>query len=510
MDPDRPGTGLGRRLLVNTLHAASGRLATMLVWVVFTPAILRALGTERFAIWSLFYALTGYLGALDFGLMQGTLRGVAAAHGRGDQGAAGAFATLGLLGYLILAMLWLVIAVLAADPVLAWLRIPPALEGSARFAIMLGALAFLLSGIANVAMAAAQGLGRFDLANVVLLFIAAEQAAGLAVVLRSGWGLEALLINVVVGWLVGGIAGALLLARGVPGFEWSGPLRALRALREMLRFGVPVQAASVLGVFNAQMDKLLLARFVKLAVVTPYELGMRVAVTATSLPQLLLVPVMREAAWLSASGSPARMRELFDRASRYYLAATALSLAPLLSAAPRLFAAWLGSPQPEPTLVLCWLAIVSGIALGTGLASAVVRGMARTEIEAAFGAATVGLHLVLSLMWIPRAGLRGALVAALVSQIAGALVFMVMFARMTRWPLLSVVLRPWFEPTVAVASGWAAAAALDRLLPTASGAAGLPGTAAVALLAALVALGVMIATRYLPWREAWALLAAGR
>jgi hypothetical protein len=59
----------------------------------------------------------------------------------------------------------------------------------------------------------------------------------------------------------------------------------------------------------------------------------------------------------------------------------------------------------------------------------------------------------------------------------------------------------------AVACGWGAAIGLDRALPVASGAAGAPAAVAVATLAALVTFAVVVATGYLPWREARALVA---
>ena len=43
------------------------------------------LGADGFGIWSLFFALTGYLGALDLGFAQATLRYVSAVRSRSHQ-----------------------------------------------------------------------------------------------------------------------------------------------------------------------------------------------------------------------------------------------------------------------------------------------------------------------------------------------------------------------------------------------------------------------------------------
>ena len=74
-----PARGFARRLLADTGQATFGRVLSLGVWTLLVPHLLRGLGAEGFALWSLFFALTGYLSALDLGFSQGTLRHVAAA-----------------------------------------------------------------------------------------------------------------------------------------------------------------------------------------------------------------------------------------------------------------------------------------------------------------------------------------------------------------------------------------------------------------------------------------------
>ena len=66
--------GLGARLARNSLHSASGRVVALFAWLALTPALVRGLGPEGFGVWSLFFALTGWMGALDLGFSQVALR----------------------------------------------------------------------------------------------------------------------------------------------------------------------------------------------------------------------------------------------------------------------------------------------------------------------------------------------------------------------------------------------------------------------------------------------------
>jgi len=493
--------GLGRRLVVNTLHAASGRGAAMVVWLVLTPPVLRALGPEGFAVWSIFSALTGYFGALDFGLAQGTLQGVAAARERGDLRKGGAFASLAAIGYGVLGILWFCVTLVLREPIMDWLRVPEAVRGAAGFAFLASAAVFTISGLANIGMAIHQACGRFDFANRVLMVLTAQQAIGIPVVLAMHWGLRGLVLNVGLGWLLGLGLSLALLPRAEPAFRWASPREAVQQAREMLRFGGPMQICNVLSVVHTHLDKFLLARLVALAAVTPYELGFRVAIAAGGVPQLLLLAILPAAAAIHAGDQPARLRELYQRGNRYVLAAGATALAVLLGSADRLFAVWIGPGQEASALAMRGIAVAGGIAIATGMGTSVARGIARTDLEAWFAGVALITHVALSLWLMPRFGMIGALVAVVAANLAGATLFLVLLARTLKWPVGRLLLEPCGIPLVAALAGAAASIALDRWLPAAHGAAGWAALALVVALAGGAALAVTLATRFISPRE---------
>ena len=513
-DPRPPqaaaSTALGRRLVLYTLHTASGRFFGILVWMVITPAILNAIGIVPFAVWSLFFAFTGYLSALDFGLGMGTVRHVASSRGLGQPEESGRYATLGVLGYLFLAVLWMALTLMLRERALGWLRVPSASQADARTAMLLAPAVFALAGFASVTAAVAQGCGRFDVANLVMVVASAEQLAGVFVVIHAGWGLRGLLINVGVGWAVSGLAGVALLARAVPDFHWRSPRASLGRLREVFHFGGVVQITNLLSAIHYQLDKFLLARFVALDAITTYELGARVALSASSVPGLLLVGVLPTAAGIHAVQDLDRLRRLYERANRYVLLAGAAMLAAALGAADRLYLAWLGPGHhaSAQTLQVLMLGIVAS--LSTGVGTSMTRGMGRPDIEARFAAVVVGLHVLLSVWLVPRIGYGGALVAWVASNVVGAVSFLWRLSRNMHWPAGSVMLRPHGVPAIAAALAGAAVWGLGRLLPEAGGA--LSWLIVVLLVGVSVATVAMtaLATRYVDWREARALLAPER
>ena len=505
-----PVQGRGRRLAANTILAAGGRIAVLALWVGFTPPILRQLGPAMFGLWSLFLALTGYLTAFDFGLAQGTLRFVAAARGDGDHAAAGAHATLAVLGYLALALAWLGACALLAPAVLSWLRIPIELQPVARSAFQLGGLVFAVMGLAAVTISVVQGHDRFDLANLIVIAMVVLQALGIVWVLTRGGGLRELIINMAIAWAGAALLGFVLIRAQLPGFRWGSPRQALAHWPEALRFGGPMQATNVLSALHAQIDKLLLSRYVALTAVASYELGARVAVTAGSLPQLLLLSAMPEASALHAAGDRTRLLTLYQRGSRFFLAAAAVLLAPVVVAANRLYACWLGAPHPDAALVLRGLAIAMLLSLFTGMGTTLARAIGRTDIEAVYTAIAVGLHVGLSVWWVPRFGLIGALFATLIGNAIGCVAFVVLFARTLGWPLLGQVVRPFALPSLALALGVGAGFTVERAFGTRFATGSLWGLALVTGGAVAVAAATVLISRYVRVSEVRELLGSAR
>ena len=457
------------RLLNDTLLAASGRVATVGLWVVLTPALLRALGTERFGLWALFLAVAGYFGGFDLGLSQSVLRHVAAARARGDVGEAAAHTLLGVAGYLLLGVTWWLVLALCGSWIVGLLRIPPEhIEDGLRLVRASPAL-FAAIGIAGVATASLQGHGRFDLAGATLLSGVAVQGAGVLWVIRHGAEFAPLILAVIAGWVVAALIGFTVVSRVVPG-ALAAPIGSLRShASDSLRFGLPMQWATACATIHQQMDKFFIARFVSLAAVTPFEIGFRVAAAAATVPQQFFLAVMPMMAELRTGRHEAALARLYRRGDRLVLAATSLWLAALVAAAGPLLQAWLGTAPPGAAALTALLAISWAVALSTGMGTSLARGISRTSLEARFASVVLAVHLVLSLILIPRMGAIGAGIATVVANTVGACVFLVEVARTMEWRWQETALEGRVVPVIASVLGAVAGIALARAWPASEG-----------------------------------------
>lgn len=498
--------GLGRTLAANAFLAAPGRVASILLWLVLAPPIRAALHDDGFAVWSLFFGLTGWLGAADLGLAPGALRHVAAARATGDHARAGAFASLAALGYVALGALWLVLLPVLRGPVLDFMRVPDAVRPGADVAFVAGAVVFAFTGLTATLIAVLQACGRFDLGNATALSLTLAQAAALGFVLVRGADVTGVVLATGAGGVVATLVGALLLAANVRDFRWASPRAAWGQLGDTLRFGAPMQLANVLAVTHQQLDKVLLARFRGFPLIAAYELGLRIVTAAGTVPQLLLLPVTPAAAAIRERGGNEVLHVLHVRSSRYILVASAAVTAGLVASATRLLAAWLGAAESGTVLALRGLAIASYAGLACGAAPAIARALMRTDLEAEFSGVALAVHLALGLVFVPRWGLPAALAALVAGNAIGAAWFLARLAAVAGWARARTVLEPIFVPTLALLAGFSVGRSLDGALPGAFGAAAWPGALLVGAVAAGVTVTSTLVVRYLSWAEARELL----
>ncbi len=457
---------MGTRLARNSLHSASGRVVAMLAWLALTPPLVHSLGPEGFGVWALFYALSGWLSAMDMGFAQVALRFGAAARSRDAGGESGEYATLAVLGYVVLGAVWLALVVVLSEPALDLLRITGDARALTAQAFMAGAFVFVASGIANTTSAALQAWDRFDLANGVTLTASLSQVAFLTWALVSNAGLTACLAAVTAGWVVAVVAGVWLLARGVPAFRWGSPRAARRRLGPALAYGLPLQAANGMGVAHQQVGKLLIVRMVGLAAVVPYELALRVCAACFTFAQLVLVAMVPEASVLHARDQLAQLEALHRRAGRFVTAAAAVLTAALVASAPALFTAWLGHADDDAALALRGLAVAAYAAVVGGVSGAIARGAGRTGIELEWSGLALVLHAILGALLIPRMGLAGALVAIAIANTVAAVWFALRLAHALGWRTGRILWEPFAVPALAVAAGAWAGARIASMLVT--------------------------------------------
>jgi len=401
----------GHLLSRNAVWNLIGSGVPMIVAVLCIPILIRGLGTDRFGVLALAWALIGYASLFDLGLGRALTQLVARKLGSGEDREIPTLVWTSLLLMLLLGLVGAVTVILLSP----WLvhrtlHVPNALQfETLRSFYLLG-----LSIPAVISTAGLRGLlearQRFGLINALRIPTGVFTFAGPLVVLPFSKNLLPVVGILVVSRLIAWAAHLLLCLWVTPGLRqriaWQ---RA--AVGPLLRFGGWMTVSNVVGPLMVTLDRFLIGTLLSVAAVayyaTPYEV-----VTKLWLIPGALVAVMFPAFSTSFAQDRNRTALLFGRSVRYVLLALFPIVLLIVVLAQDGLKLWLGAEFAQhSTRVLQWLTVgvfINSMAL---VPFAMVQGVGRPDL-------TAKLHLIelpvyLGLLWwlIGVRGIEGAAIA---------------------------------------------------------------------------------------------------
>lgn len=444
MSPERARSRLRHNAAANIM----GRVVSMVAWIVVTPYILDRLGQERFAVWTLFFLLNGYVISMDFGSGAGASRFVAVAVARNDRSEARFVIRRSLFLGLAIGLLWGLVGILGRGWFNQIFHVPVVWASEVRSSLVVFSVSLVLFAVSQVLLGALVGFQRLDLWNYYYLAGLGVHLGTLVFALSKGYGLVGTAAAAVAGHAVT----ALLTARSVRSELARLPVSsepARRSWRDLLNYGVWVQAANFFGTAQFQASKVMLGIIGQLTWVTQFELGFGVANRVWSLSTLIQSAVVPAAAHAAETEGIEGARRMYDWCCRWVILVGAYTLGLVAATAPTLFTLWLGKPHPETAEAARWVA--AGLALSTlaGPATTIGRGLGSPWYEAVNFAVALTVNVVGGMLLIPKYGIQGAGIAMTLSFLAATCVLLTLFHR-----------------RIGVATGpWLARIALPRLLP---------------------------------------------
>lgn len=448
---------LSRRLARNAGFILFSRLWFIAIWMLVTPIVLAKLGPERFGVWSLLFLLSGYLATFDLGIGTSVVKFTAEFAATREWERLEEIVLEMLKLYLVLGVVWVVAIFLGQSLLLKSLHISAAHLQEVRFALLASSIIFAFANLISVATGMLNGMQRMDLSNGIMVAASLPQLAILLYGLSRGYGLYAVVAGTALQWLVTGALAWVALRRIVPDIRWRRRAGRLNPGR-WLRFSALIQINNVLALSQLQIDKALMALWLGVSAVTPFELGFRVANSAQSLPVLLLHPLLPMFAQLNADENRERFRRLCVDGTAV-LSAIAFALAAGgIPAAPLIIRAWVGSGYPVAELLAQWLLAGFALNMCTGVATTATRGAGRPALETLPATIALAIHVLASWVFVSRYGAVGVGPSFFLSLAAWTGLFLIRFSRWSgEGPGVyarAVLARPLVAFLPAAALGW--------------------------------------------------------
>ena len=401
----------GRLLARNVVWNLIGSGAPMLVAVFCIPVLARGLGTERFGVLALAWALIGYASLFDLGLGRALTQLVAKKIGTGEENEIPVLVWTSLILMLLVGFIGVLVAfVLSPWLVHRVLNVPSSLQRETLDS-------FYLLGLSIPVVISTAGLRglleahqRFGLVNALRIPMGVFTFVGPVLVLPFSNSLFPVVAVLVGGRLIVWAAHLLLCLRVAPELRhriaWHRP-----AVGPLLRFGGWITVSNVVGPLMVTFDRFLIGALLSISAVayyaTPYEV-----VTKLWLIPGALVGVMFPAFSAGSIRDRNRMAVLFGRSVKcifLVLFPVVLLIVVLAQDGLRL---WLGVEFAHNSMhVLQWLAVgvlVNSLAI---VAAALVQGVGKPDLTAKLHLIELPAYMAV-LWWLTKMhGIEGAAIA---------------------------------------------------------------------------------------------------
>ncbi len=393
------------------------RVASMLMGIATIPFLIHYLGSTGFAAWALLLALGAGFSLLDLGANNIIVRFLAepAASGRWHE----VRATLGLVWVMLATVyaLGLAAAFYLSGPLAAWLRLPATEWLTPREAVCVVFVAVALKAFLETATRTLYAARQFQ--TVALIALLQPLLSNLAAI-GTAWGTSRLDLTLLAFWFVQLNLLALLCflfrRQCLPTLDATN--FSVVQMGRMAAFGLKTQVEQWAQFINFQFDKLIIAGFVGLWAVAPYEVANRSVLALRSVPASG-VETMLPAVVLLQADRAGVLHWYLDSMRITVYGLCVFMLAPL-AVAPVFLYAWTG----ELGYVGRWvfLALLTGAMASVLTLPAAILSQAsgRADLPARSAGTSMVLNVLLSLLLVLNWGLAGAAIGTAIALVLGA------------------------------------------------------------------------------------------
>lgn len=431
----RAAEAISHKIIRNTVYNSVGRFWAIAVGFVLTPYIISHIGPERFGVWAIVGVITGYFGLLDFGIGFSFVKYITEYHTRKEYDNLNGIVNTGFTLYAALALVGVALVFLLRAPLLTLLNVPPYLRHEAAIVLAIGVALFGASNTMSPLAAVQAGLQRMDISNNISVAVSFVQIAGTVWVLEKGYGLIGLMANNAVVLALTFAANGVVAFRILPELRFR-PLAFHPAMfRKLFGFGMNVQVSKISGMVANQTDKLFIAGFLSIGLVTYYQLGSTVVVCLTSVLAILTSAIMPAFSEIEATGDRPRLVEAYLRSVKYLSFFSAPLFLFVMLSAYDIMHIWMGQGFEKTAPVIQLLAGAWLLATIAQISVCLTFAIERPQYMSFGSLIVVSLNLVLSFIFIKAFGFYGAAWGTLFAINIGVSFFLYTLHRHLRIPV---------------------------------------------------------------------------
>ena len=414
------------RIAHGALLNLGGHGAPLIAALFAVPALVSALGPERFGFLALAWALVGYFSLFDLGLGRALSRLVAERRGTAVESGLPALSGAALTMTLVLGIFAGLLVYAAAGWICGrMLSLPAAMVGEATVAVQILAASLPLVTLTAALRGVLEGARHFGWVNAirvplgVLTFMAPLAVAYGAAPLPAVCAVLALLrvLALAAHWAV-----CWRLLRPLALLRWP----QVEPVRQILGYGAWVTVSNIAGPLMVYADRFVIGALISVAAVGYYAAPYEVLTRLWILPAALTGALFPALAAASAGGA-----RTLQRKGTLVILGTAVPIALAAGlAAPVWMGAWLGQDFATRGVVVAqWLAAGVAINCLAHVPFSLLQARGRPDLTGVLHLAELPLYIVLLWLLTRSRGIEGAAIAWTLRCTADALLLFVLSAR---------------------------------------------------------------------------------
>ena len=444
-----------RHVVLSSLSNYMGKFINLISWFILTPFILRQLGDQSYGLWVLVGSITAYGLLLNLGITDAVTKYVAEFRARGEIQQARDVIATGLFLNTGIGLLLILVSVMLAPFLTNVFDVPATEETTATWLFLLSGIGVGITIPCGIAIAVLRGLQRFDLLNVSGVIATLLTAGATVFVLLSHGGVIGLAIVGIVITLLIQMLNIWLIYQVAPELRFGWHRGNRSQIRTLFSYSSSLFVMTLGGYLESRSDEIVIAGFLPVASVTPYNLARRLSGLPQTLTEQFMMLLLPMASEMHAKQNWAQLRSLYIISTRVTLAIFFPIAVILVILSKAILTLWIGAVYAQYSYLVFILVTASLIDTSQWPAGFVLQGMAKHRPLAIMTIVSGVANLTLSILLVGRLNLMGVALGTLIPTTIVCIGFVTPYAMRVigagSKEMYARILRPVILPSVPMA-----------------------------------------------------------
>jgi O-antigen/teichoic acid export membrane protein len=423
---------LRKKLISDTAVLFATSSISQFIGFLVLPLFIQNLGAEIYGLYAISAVLMGYVGLFDFGLTRGLTREIGHCYAQGNYRRMSLAVTGGVLFLFGVGLLSGATIYLCRDLVIEWINVSAKDVPAAQALLNMTAVFSVFAWPAKLPLSIMQGNQLIKSSGFVeaykntlsslTLLLCVLYTSDLAVIR----GVTALaLLSAVLPYI-------WLIRRGIPQLRLYKPIRDLKELGPVMRYGLKYFYSQLLDLISTKLDAFIIASMVGLSAVAAYHIVFKIQYIVVLLVGSLFGAFLPAVYRFDNTDNKHRLQKLLDEALRYRAMITAPLIAILITISPAFIRLWVGD-EYEQYGIWAQAYLFAHFTWIFGLGATIIRATDKINFANYIATLRTLLNLALSLWLVRYFGVGGPILGTVISSlILGDLVLYPLYCRWIR------------------------------------------------------------------------------